>query len=103
MHLGMTASFLLSGLLCTEYYQKTDKDGRQSPHAQPENLFLLQQVTVGASVARGTETRVSLCVVSVYTRASVETRIIKTFVTVLATFTIWSDTLATWTPVSQKC
>ena len=90
--------FLVISVMCTQDDEKTDKDGGQSSHAQPQYLLLLHQLAVGSGVAGGTEAGEPLSVVPVDAGPSVMAGIVQTLVTVLTTFPVRCDSLAPGTP-----
>ena len=83
---------------CTQDDEEADQDGRQGAHAQPQDLGLLHQLTVGPGVAAGAEAGVALRVVAVDAGAAVLTRIVQTLIPVLASLAIRGHTLATGAP-----
>ena len=84
----------------TQDDEETDEDGGEGPHAQPENLLLLHQLTVGPREARGTEAGVAIGIVPIDASAPVGARVVQTLVSVLAALAVGGDPLAARTPVS---
>ena len=90
--------FLVISVMCTQDDEKTDKDGGQSSHAQPQYLLLLHQLAVGSGVAGGTEAGVALSVVPIDARPAVCAGIVETLVTILTSLPVRSDSLSSGTP-----
>ena len=97
----LDASFGSKAWPLTQNDEEANEDGRQSSHAQSQDLLLLHQLAVGPGEARWTEAGVAISVVPIDASAPVSARVVQALVPVLAALAISSDPLAAWAPVSQ--
>ena len=82
----------------TQDDEKTDENGCQGSHTQPQDLLLRLELAGGSGVAGGAEAGEALCVVPVDAGPSVMAGIVQTLVTVLTTFPVRCDSLSSGTP-----
>ena len=98
MRWQQVSCFYRGALSPTQDDQKTDEYGCQGSHTQPQDLLLRLELAGGSGVAGGTEAGEPLCVVPVDAGPPVMAGIVQTLVTVLTTFPVRCDSLASGTP-----